>query len=120
MKKTDYLSKIIDILKKREATLLENQSVGKYNRHFDKMIKYARKLLNENRQDELLPYLDDDSISIQYDVASLLYNFYPERCRAVFLRISSMSVKTGMPRQFSDIRLSAQRILEFGMPPNFP
>jgi len=84
------------------------------------MVRCARNLINENRQDELLPYLDDESISIQRDVAGLLYNCYPDRCRAVLEKISSMSIRTGLPKHLGNVRLSAVMALEIGIPKDFP
>ena len=118
--KKDNLILLISIFKKKEESLLNNESVAKYNKYSDMMVKHARKLIKENRQNELLPYLKYESVSIQYDVAGLLYNLYPDECREVLKKISEMSVETGMPKQFSDIRLSAITALEYGIPKDFP
>jgi len=120
MTKKDELEILIDALKKREEVLEKHLSVSKYNKYFDIMRKSARKLIDENRQEELLPYLYCDSISIQYDVAGLLFNRYPEKCTEVLKKISNMSVQTGLPRCFDDIRLSAVLALEIGIPENYP
>ena len=120
MTKKDDLEMLINALKKREEVLIKNQSVAKYNRYFDKMCKYARNLIDNNRQEEILPYLYDESISIRRDVAGLLYNCYPEKCTEVLKSISNMSVQTGLPKHFGDVRLSAAMALEIGIPKNFP
>lgn len=47
----------MECCQKREETLINEESTGKYNRYFDRMRVYARKLIDENRQDELLLYM---------------------------------------------------------------
>jgi len=120
MKKQDYVSKIIDCCKKREEILINNEPMWKYNRYFDRMRKYARKLIDEDRQEELLPYLEYDSISIQHDVAGLLYNSYTDKCREVFERISEMTVKTGLLPCFTMCATSSYMSLKHGIPKDFP
>ena len=120
MKKQDYVSKIIDCCKKREEILINDEPMWKYNKQFDRMRKYARKLIDEDRQEELLPYLYSDSISIQRDVAGLLYNCYPEKCKEVLRNISNMSVQTGLPKHLGNVRLSAAMALEEGIPKSYP
>lgn len=98
---------LIDALYKREEILKKGQSVKKYNRYFEVIRKCIRNLINENRQEELLPYLDNSSISIRYDVAQFLYNSYPQKCKAVLQEISEMSSRTGLPEYLGNVRLSA-------------
>lgn len=120
MKKRDELTLLLDALKKREQVLIKGQSMRKYNKYFDAMRKYARILIDNNRQDELLPYLESDSISIRCDVAGLLYHCYPERCRQVKQEIADMTVKTGLPFCFINVSVSAAMSLEIGIPKDFP
>ena len=120
MTKKDDLEMLINALKKREEVLVKDQSIAKYNRYFDKMRKHARNLIDDNRQEELLPYLYDNSISIRRDVAGLLFHCYPENCRDVLQKIGDMSVETGLPRCFINVSVSAQMALEIGIPKNFP
>ena len=120
MKINDDLVKLVNALKQREEVLIKGQSTRKYNKYFDLMVKYAHNLIVENRQEELLPYLENESISIQRDVAGLLFNSYPDKCREVLIRISKMSVKTGLPKHLGNVRLSAAMALEIGIPKDFP
>lgn len=120
MSKKDELELLIDALKKREEVLINNQSIKKYNKYFDIMRKCARKLIDDNRQEEILPFLLDNSISIQRDVAGILFNCYPEKCSETLQKISNMSVQTGLPKYFSNLRLSAAMALEKGIPKDFP
>ena len=84
------------------------------------MRKCARKLIDLNRQEDILPYLNSNSVSMQYDIAQILYNIYPEECKAVLKRISEMSSKTGLPAYLGNVRLSALMTLEYGIPKDFP
>ena len=68
----------------------------------------------------MLPYLDCDGVSIQRDVAGLLYNCYPEKCRKVLEKIGEMSVETGLPKCFINVSVSAKMALEIGIPKDFP
>lgn len=120
MKNNDDLIKLVDVLKKREGVLARGQSINKYNKYFDLMVKYAHNLIVDNRQEELLPFLESESISIQRDVAGLLFNSYPEKCKEVLVRISEMSVQTGLPKHLGNVRLSAAMALEIGIPSNYP
>lgn len=70
----DELALLVNVLIKREQILINGESVKKYNRNFDAMRKYARELINKNRQEELLPYLESDSVSVRRDVAGLLFH----------------------------------------------
>jgi len=120
MTKKDELEILIDALKKREEVLEKYLSVSKYNKYFDIMRKSARKLIDENRQEELLPYLHCGSISIQRDVAGLLFHCYPEECTEVLKKISDMSVQTGLPKHLSCVSASADMALKIGVPENYP
>ena len=116
----DTLDYIVDAIKKRDEILIQKKSVSQYNKYYDIMCKYARKLIDSNRQDELLPYLECDNISFRFDVAGLLYNCYPEKCLEIFKEISTMSVKNGLPKYYLNIRLSSIFVLENGIPKDFP
>lgn len=70
--KKDDLDYVIEALKKRDEILVNAKPISQYNKYYDKMRKYARMLINENRQDELLPFLNSDNISIKKDIAGLL------------------------------------------------
>ncbi|MCR5105750.1 MAG: hypothetical protein K6B68_15050 [Eubacterium sp.] len=118
--KKDDLDYIIDALKKRDEILVNNKPVRQYNKYFDKMCKYARKMINDNRQAELLPLLDSDNISYRRDVAGLLYNCYPERCKQILKDISEMSVETGLQKYYINLSISAMMALEVGIPKDFP
>ena len=116
----DDLALLIQALKKREQILINGESVKKYNRCFEVMRKHARKLIDNNRQAELLPYLECDSVSIQRDVAGLLYHCYSEQCEEVLKKIADMSVETGLPACFVNVSVSAEMALEVGIPKAFP
>ncbi len=118
--KKDELELLLNALKKREQVLVNGESISKYNRYFDSMRKYARKLIDNNRQDELLVYLDCDSVSIRRDVAGLLYHCYPEKCQRVMKEIADMTVETGLEKCFINVSVSASMALEIGIPKSFP
>lgn len=120
MKKIDYVSKIIECCQKREEILINDDSIGKYNRYFDRMMKYARKLIDENRHDELLPYLESDSISIRSDIADILYDLYPKQCVEVLQEIANMTTATGLPKHFVVLSVSAQVSLKYVIPKSYP
>lgn len=120
MSKKDELELLIDALKKREEVLINNQSIKKYNKYFDIMRKCARKLIDDNRQEEILPFLFDNSISIQRDVAGILFNCYPEICHKVLKDISEMTVETGLPKQLIMLSVAAYDNLKYGIPKDFP
>jgi hypothetical protein len=108
------------MLNKRDKILIGGRTIQKYNYYFDNMRKYARELINENRQNELLPYLDDKSISIQRDVAGLLYHCYPELCKDRLESIAKMTVKAGLPKHYVNVSISAAMALEVGIPKDYP
>ncbi len=116
----DELALLVNVLIKREQILINDESIKKYNRNFDNMRKYARELINKNRQEELLPYLESDSVSIRRDVAGLLFHCYPEKCRTVLKEISEMTVENGLPKCFINVSISAKMALENGIPKDFP
>jgi hypothetical protein len=118
--KKDDLEYVVEALQKRDEILIKDKPVRRYNKYFDQMCKYARKMINDNRQVELLPFLDSENISYRSDVAGLLFNCYPEKCKQVLKEISEMSVRDGLPKYYSDIRISAKMALEIGIPQNFP
>lgn len=120
MRNKDELALLLNALKKREQILINGESVRKYNRCFDAMRKYARKIIDNNRQAELLPYLECDSVSIRRDVAGLLYHCCPEKCQRVLEEISDMTVETGLQRCFINVSVSASMALEIGIPKSFP
>ena len=117
MKKQDYVSKIIDCCKKREDILINDEPMWKYNRYFDRMRKYARKLIDEDRQEELLPYLESDSISVRNDVAGLLFHCYPEKCTDILITIANQK---DVPWCFAMVKLDAKDALKYGIPKDFP
>ena len=112
MAKKDDLTLLIEALKKREEILQKGQSVSRYNHYFDRMNRYAKQLIEANRQDEIAPLLESDSISIRFDVAGLLFRYYPDKCTRIFEEISQMSVQTGLPKYLGDVRLDSKLILE--------
>ena len=120
MSDKDDLILLIQALKKREQILINDESVKKYNRYFEEMRKHARNLIDNNRQEELLPYLECDSVSIQRDVAGLLFHCYPEKCEEVLKKIAGMSVETGLPMCFANVSISAEMALDVGIPKEFP
>lgn len=118
--KVDYVQKIIECCQKRESILLHDGSMREYNRYHDKIRKYARALIDENRASELLPFLNDENLFIRYDIAGVLYNSYPEQCAKVWEEISKMTIPTGLPKHLVIISLSAQGNLEYGVPKDYP
>ena len=68
----------------------------------------------------MLPYLNDKNLFIRYDIASVLYNSYPEQCMKVLKEISKMTISTGLPKHLVIISLSAQGNLEYGVPKDYP
>ena len=117
MKRTDYVSKIIECCKKREEILINDEPIWKYNRYFDRMRVYARKLIDENRQEELFPYLESNSICIRSDIAGLLYHCYPEECVDVPTNLANQQ---DVPWCFSMVKLEAIDTLKYGIPKDYP
>lgn len=120
MKNYDDFDMLIDALKKRDEVLRKGQSIKKYSKYFKTMRRCARNLIAQNRQHELLPYLESESISIQRDIAGLLFNSYPDKCQSVLQNISNMSVPTGLPMCYINVSVSASMALEIGIPKDFP
>ena len=110
--KKDDLDYVIEALQKRDEILIKDKPVRQYNKYFDNMRKYARKIINDKRQAELLPFLDSDNISYRFDVAGLLYNCYPDKCKHILEEISEMSVETGLPKYYINLSISAMMDLE--------
>ena len=84
------------------------------------MRKIARCLFDENKQNDLLPYLNDENVSIRFDVAILLYNSYPDICKKVLNELSNMTVQDGLPKQYVVISVAAYDNLKYGIPKDFP
>lgn len=121
MKSTDYVSEILKCCEKREEILEKgSRSMRKYNQCLEKMRALTHELFAENRQDELLPYLESESVSIREDIACLLYNSYPERCRKIIQEISDMKVVDGLPKHLAIVAVMAGFNLEHGIPKDFP
>ena len=118
--KKDDLDYVIEAIKKRDEILVNAKPISQYNKYYDKMRKYSRKLINDNRQEELLPFLDSNNISYRRDVAGLLYHCYPDKCQQVLKDISKMSVETGLPKYYINLSISAIMALEHGIPKDFP
>lgn len=118
---TDLVSEIIKCCQNREDILAANRrSMSKYNRNLDKMRTLAHQLIAENRQDELLPYLESESVSIREDVACLLYHSYPDLCGKIIQEISDMKVVTGLPKHLAIVAVTASFNLKYGIPEDFP
>ena len=91
--KKDDLDYVMEALKKRDEILINDKPVRQYNKYFDIMRKYARKIINDNRQAELLPLLKSDNISYRFDVAGVLFNCYPDKCEKVLRRFQKCQLK---------------------------
>ena len=115
--KKDDLDYVIEALQKRDEILINDKSVRLYNKYFDKMRKYARKLFDDGRQNELLPFLQSENISIKKDIAGLLFNFYPDLCREALKEIADM---TDIPVYYGIVQLGAKDNLKYGIPKDFP
>ena len=116
----DNVSKILTCCQKREEILLNGQSMSRYNHYLDKMRKLARELFDENRQDELLPYLKSESVSVREDVACLLYHFYPDLCGKIIREIADMKVVSGLPKHLAIVAVTASFNMKNGIPEDFP
>ncbi len=115
------LETLIDALNRRDEALREGtSSIGKYNKYNEIMVQAAHKLLEKERQDELLPYLKSSSVSIQKDVACILFNIYPERCTLVLQKIAKMTTASGLPVCYARLPGSAKSSLNSGIPKDFP
>ncbi len=116
----NYLKKIIEYCNKMELILRNNGPTSKYNYNFRQMVKYARVLIDENRAEELIPYLNHESLMIRYEVACILYNSFPEKCIPIIKEVSEMTIATGLPKHLTTIGASASNILRYGIPKDFP
>ena len=116
----DLVQEILKCCEKREEILRKDQPISRYNHYFDKMRKLARQLINENRQDELLPYIDSESINIRAEIALILFHFYPEKCTQILQEISDMTIPTGLPRHLVLVAASAHNALKYGIPKEYP
>ena len=115
--KKDNLDYVIEALQKRDEILINDKPVRLYNKYFDKMRAYARKLFDDGRQNELLPFLQSGNISIKKDIAGLLFNFYPDLCREALKEIADM---TDIPVYYGIVQLGAKDNLKYGIPKDFP
>lgn len=121
MKNTDYVPEILKCCEKREKILEKgSRSMRKYNQCFDKMRELARQLFAENRQDELLPYLESESVSVREDIACLLYHFYPDQCRKIIQEIADMTIPNGLPKHLAIVAVGAIDNLKYGIQEDFP
>ncbi|MCL2053027.1 MAG: hypothetical protein FWG90_01100 [Oscillospiraceae bacterium] len=120
MKQTDNLAKVIYCCEKRSDVLINKLSMSKYNYYYDKMRVYAKKLFEEKRNMELLPYLNDENLSVQFDIACLLYNSYEDLCKNKLLDISEMTCQTGLPKHFIMLNVAADANLKYGIPKDYP
>ena len=113
------VEKVLECCKKRKEILEQNKSIKEYNKYYNKMRKYARSLIDENKQEGLLPYLNAENVSIRFDIAILLYNSYPDLCKKTLDEISNLNVKTGLPKHFVIISVAAYDNLKYGIPKDF-
>lgn len=113
----NYTSKILICCERRNEILVKKLPIKKYNYYFDKMRAYARKLFDDGRQNELLPFLQSENISIKKDIAGLLFNFYPDLCREALKEIADM---TDIPVYYGIVQLGAKDNLKYGIPKDFP
>lgn len=118
--KKDDLEYVLDSAKKREEILINHKPISQHNKYLTIMRKYARKLIEDGRQDELLPYLEDESISIRADIACLLFHFYPDKCTEILQHISNLTRADGLPEYFSWVSMAAHDNLKYGIPKDFP
>ncbi len=116
----DCVSEILNCCRKREEILLRGKSITTYNKYFDILQKAKRVLFAENRQDELLPYLESDSISIRSDIAGILFHYKTERCTKILQEIAEMKVSDGLPKQFVILSVAAGDNLKYGIPKDYP
>ncbi|MBQ9385189.1 MAG: hypothetical protein IJT87_13240 [Ruminiclostridium sp.] len=115
MKNRDAFERLVFALNKRDEILrLTPNKIGTYNKYFDKMHKSADELIEQGRQDEMLPLLENESVSIVKDTADLLYDFYPKICREKLIEISQMTVPTGLEECYVMVAVSAAMGLEYG------
>ena len=116
----DFIPKILNCCQKREEILVKGQLTNKYYRYFNEMRILARKLFAVNGQDELLPYLDTDSISIRADIACLLYNYHHDICDKILREIADMKVEDGLQKYLTIVAETAKFNLKYGISEDFP
>ncbi len=105
------VSEILYCSYERESILKNNLSVARYNRYLDKMSRYTKKLDNKKRLGELLPYLKDDSISVRFDIATLLFPYYKNECTEVLSQIAKMTEEKGLPKHLASLPESADKLV---------
>ena len=105
------VSEILYCCYERESILKNNLSVARYNRYLDKMSRYTKKLDNNKRLGELLPYLKDDSISVRFDIATLLFPYYKNECTEVLSQIAKMNEEKGLPKHLASLPESADKLV---------
>lgn len=116
----DFVPKILNCCQKREEVLKSGQLTNKYYRYLNEMRALARKLFAENGQDELLPYLDTDSISVRADIAYLLYNYHHDICDKILREIADMKVEDGLPKYLTIVVETARFNLKYSLSEEFP
>ena len=118
--RADPVERFIAYSRKREYVLLHNLPVRLYNRYFVQCRKLARTIIDENRAEEMLPYLNGGDLFLRYSAACFFYNCFPEQCRRVLEEISEMTIPTGLPKHLVMISMSAYGNLKYGIPKDFP
>lgn len=105
------VSEILYCCYERESILKNNLSVARYNRYLDKMSRYTKKLDNKKRLGDLLPYLKDDSISVRFDIATLLFPYYKNECTEVLSQIAKMTEEKGLPKHLASLPENADKLV---------
>lgn len=113
--KSDYIDKVVECCIEREKVLFNKQPISKYNRLYDKMNMYVKKVIEENNQEKLLKYLESENISVRFDIATMLYEFYPEKCINVLTEISNMDSSKGLQKHLFIIAVAAGNNLKYGL-----
>ena len=115
MNKKDAFDRLMFALNKRDWALRqENAKIGTYNRYLKVVTECANELIEQGRQDEMLPLLENKSVSIMKDAADALYACYPEICGAKLKEISRMTVKDGLEKCYVLPAVSAAMAFEYG------
>lgn len=118
MKYTDDLDKLKNALIKRDKAL--PNKIGTYNKYFVIMRECAHNLIASGRQAEMLPLLDDESISVRSDAAGLLFHCCPERCAEIMRIIGDMTIPTGLPEKYVMCAVNCYFNLKYGIPKDYP
>ena len=105
------VSEILYCCYERESILKNNLSVARYNRYLDKMARYTKKLDNKKRLGDLLPYLKDDSISVRFDIATLLFPYYKNECTEVLSEIAKMNEEKVLPKHLASLPENADKLV---------